>query len=95
MVDMPKTMTFAMADDWMGHMSRLSTSERKALPASDFAGGKGHFPIENIEHGRLADQMASHAGPAEAAKIRAAVHRKFPSIKTKAKPRMFGSLKHG
>lgn len=62
-------------------MSRLTASARRALPASDFAAGKGHYPIEDIEHGRKAVQMASHAGPAEAKKIDAKVHAKYPSIK--------------
>ena len=69
-------------------MSVLTKAQRMAAPSA--AGEKGSYPIPDIEHGRKAVQMASHAGPAKAAKIRAAVHRKYPSIKIKGK--IFGSL---
>ena len=72
-------------------MSKLTHAQRMAAPSA--SGQKGHFPIPDIEHGRKAVQMAPHEPPAEAARIRAAVHRKYPSIKIKG--RMFGSLKHG
>jgi hypothetical protein len=66
------------------------------MSAPSASGEKGHYPIPDIGHGRKAVQMASHAGPAEAAKIRAAVHRKYPSIKINGqKKRGFGSLIHG
>ena len=69
---------------------RLTASDRNALPASDFAlpghgdgkkgKGSGSFPIPDAEHGRKALQLMTHKSPATQAKIRAAVHRKFPGI---------------
>ena len=62
-------------------MTRLTTGRRKELPSQEFAGPGRSFPIEDLEHGRKAVQMAPHAGPEEAAKIRARVHAKYPGIK--------------
>ena len=63
-------------------MARLTTAKRKALPASDFAGGKGHYPINDTNHARNALARVSQYGDAELkAKVRAAVHRKYPGIK--------------
>lgn len=62
-------------------MSVLTTKERKALPAKDFALGKGRYPIEDESHARNALSRVSQYGtPAEKKRVRAAVHRKFPSI---------------
>lgn len=62
-------------------MSRLTTERRKELPEEEFAGPGRTYPDPDIEHGRKAVQMAKHAGPAEARRIRAKVHRDYPSIK--------------
>lgn len=63
-------------------MARLTAADRRALPAKDFAGGKGHYPIPDASHARLALAMVSKYGSAhEKAVVRAAVHRKFPGIK--------------
>lgn len=58
------------------------------MPKSTFAvpskreGGKGGYPIPDIAHGRNAlARVAQHGTPAEKSKVRAAVKRKFPSIK--------------
>ena len=64
-------------------MAVLTKAQRNSAPSA--SGHKGHYPIPDLEHGRLAVQMASHAGPAEAAKIDAKVHRAYPSIKIKGK----------
>lgn len=73
-------------------MSKLSSSERKSLPSSDFALGKGHYPIENASHARNALARVSEFGsPAEKAEVRAKVHAKYPGIgkkKAKKKPGM-------
>ena len=62
-------------------MSKLTTKERKSLPAKDFAGGKGHYPIEDKAHARNALARVSQVGTTELkAKVRAAVHRKYPEI---------------
>ena len=62
-------------------MSKLTSAERKALPASDFVFPKTRkFPIEDKSHARDAESRAAAKSPAVEAKVRAAVHRKFPSI---------------
>ena len=62
-------------------MAKLSYSKRKRMPKSEFAEpGKRAFPLPDVSHGRNALARAAGKPPAERAKIRAAVHRKFPSI---------------
>lgn len=63
-------------------MTALTTKTRNALPSSAFVFPKmREYPINDIEHGRKALQLgAKSAGRAKLAKIRAAVHRKYPSI---------------
>jgi hypothetical protein len=69
----------------------LSAKERRDLPDSDFAlAGKGEgpkgkqagsYPIPDEKHARSAlSLVAQHGTPAEQAKVRAAVKRKFPDI---------------
>lgn len=60
---------------------RLTAAQRHALPAGDFALGKGRYPIPDENHGRNALARVSQFGSSEEkAKVRAAVHRKFPDI---------------
>lgn len=60
---------------------RLTTKERKAIPGSDFALPGRRYPIEDKSHARNALARVSQFGsPAEKAKVRAAVHRKYPEI---------------
>lgn len=62
-------------------MAKLTTAARKKLPASDFAGGKGHYPIEDKAHARNALSRVSQFGsPSLKAKVRAKVHAKYPDI---------------
>ncbi len=62
-------------------MALLTARARKALPAKDFAGWKSHYPDEDKTHARDALARVSEFGDAELkAKVRAAVHRKYPSI---------------
>jgi hypothetical protein len=62
-------------------MAVLSSKQRNRLPASTFAGPDRSYPIPDPSHARNALARASqHASPALEAKIRAKVHRKFPSI---------------
>jgi hypothetical protein len=42
-------------------MSRLTSGERRALPAADFAGPGRSYPVENPAHAKLAKAMASRA----------------------------------
>ena len=68
-------------------MARLTTKQRKGLPSSDFAGGKGRYPIPDASHARNALARVSQFGsPALKSKVRAAVKRKYPSI-TQGDPR--------
>lgn len=62
-------------------MARLTAAARKKLPASDFALGKGHYPIEDKAHARNALSRVSQFGSSsEQARVRAKVHKKFPGI---------------
>lgn len=69
-------------------MAKLSYKKKASLPKSDFAvktsegyGGKGKYPIPDESHARNALARVSQYGTeAEKAKVRAAVHRKFPNI---------------
>ncbi len=70
---------------------RLTAADRQALPKGDFAlpgkgngpkgAGSGSYPIPDESHARNAlARVSQHGSPAEKAKVRAAVHRKFPDI---------------
>lgn len=62
-------------------MAKLNTAERKKLKLSDFAGPGRTYPDEDLSHARDALARASaNASSSEQAKIRAAVHRKYPSM---------------
>lgn len=59
----------------------LSTQARKNLPAKSFAGPNRSYPINDENHARNALARVSQFGsPSEKARVRAAVHRKFPGI---------------
>ena len=79
----------------------MSAKERQALPRSDFAlpgkgegpkgAGAGSYPIPDKNHARNAlARVAQHGSPAEQAKVRAAVHRKFPDIGKERADRRYG-----
>lgn len=70
---------------------RLSTGERDKLPRTDFAlpgkgegpagKGSGSYPIPDASHARAAlSRVSANGAPGEKAKVRRAVHRKFPEI---------------
>lgn len=62
-------------------MAKLTTAARKAIPTKSFAGPNRSYPIEDASHARNALSRVSQFGsPALKAKVRAAVHKKFPSI---------------
>jgi len=62
-------------------MAKLTSKKRKALPKADFAGGAGKYPIPDKSHARAAlARVAANGTPAEIAKVRSAVRKKFPSI---------------
>lgn len=71
-------------------MAVLSTSQRKALPSSDFAGPHRSFPVNDLAHARNALARAHFAD--DPAAIRAKVHRKFPSIGQAVRARVLERL---
>lgn len=66
-------------------MAKLTSKQRNSLPASDFVFPKQRkFPIEDETHGRDALPRAGAKGGSVEKKVRAAVHRKFPTIGKRA-----------
>lgn len=60
---------------------RLTTKERNALPGKTFALPGRRYPINDPNHARNALARVSQYGSAgEKSKVRAAVHRKYPTI---------------
>lgn len=61
--------------------AKLSAEQRNSLPDSAFALPGRRFPINDANHARAAISMASRGTtPEEAAKVRAAVHRRYPEL---------------
>lgn len=52
-------------------MARLTAKQRKALPASDFAGPGRSFPIPDKNHARAALGRINNAPPSARPRIRA------------------------
>lgn len=72
-------------------MAKLTAKARKALPKNSFAvpakaPKSGSYPINNASHAKNA--LARSSGKPVAAKVRAAVKKKFPNIGKAAKPKM-------
>lgn len=62
-------------------MAKLTSQARNALSKTAFVfPGERAFPINDENHARNALARASSQSPARAAKVRAAVHRKYPGI---------------
>lgn len=63
-------------------MARLTSEQRKKLPKKDFVfPGRDGYPINDRSHARNAlARVAQHGTPAEKARVRAAVARKYPDI---------------
>jgi hypothetical protein len=70
-------------------MAKLTTTQRKRLPASSFAlpgkgkgdHGAGSYPIPDKAHARNAlARVAQHGTPSEKATVRAKVRARFPAI---------------
>lgn len=68
-------------------MAKLNAKKRKALPKKSFAEpGKRAYPINDKAHARNALSRVSQFGSsAEKAKVRSAVHKKFPGIGKKSR----------
>lgn len=63
-------------------MSVLTSAERSSLKSSDFALPKERaYPIHDLAHARDALSRVAQSGtPDEQAKVRAAVHRRYPKL---------------
>jgi hypothetical protein len=76
-------------------VAKLTTKKRKSLSSKSFVFPKSRkFPIEDKAHARDALSRAAHKGGSVEAKVRAAVHKKYPGIgkkgsasKSKAAPK--------
>ena len=63
--------------------AKLKAKERNALPDSDFALPGRRYPIHDINHARNAlSRVATNGTPEEKAKVRAAVHKRYPEIES-------------
>ena len=62
-------------------MAVLTAKTRKAIPSNSFAGPDRSYPIEDKAHARNAlSRVSQNGSPALKARVRAAVHRKYPDI---------------
>ncbi|MGH7239739.1 MAG: DUF6582 domain-containing protein [Candidatus Saccharimonadales bacterium] len=68
-------------------MAKLTSKKRKSLPKKDFAEpGKRKYPLNDKSHARNAlARVSQYGSSSEKAKVRSAVHRKYPSIGKKKK----------
>jgi hypothetical protein len=74
--------TFGVGFDGLVEKARLKTKERNKLPKSAFALPETReYPIHDENHAHAALSMLHNATPDEQAKIKAAVHRRYPDIK--------------
>lgn len=62
-------------------MAKLTAETRNAIPGNEFAGPDRSYPIEDKSHARNA--LARASGKPIEARIRSAVHRKYPDIGSK------------
>jgi hypothetical protein len=66
-------------------VAKLTTKKRKSLSSKSFVFPKSRkFPIEDKAHARDALSRAAHKGGSVEAKVRAAVHKKYPGIGKKS-----------
>lgn len=62
-------------------MPRLTTAARNRLPGSTFALPGRRYPINDANHARNAlARVSQYGSPDEKARVRSAVHGKFPAI---------------
>lgn len=75
----PDGLKSAAEDDM--EKAKLDAAARNSLPDSAFALPGRRYPIHDENHARAAlSEVAQHGTPEEKAKVRAAVHRKYPDI---------------
>lgn len=62
-------------------MAKLTAAARKKIPTKSFAGPDRSYPIQDRSHAANALSRVSQHGSSELkAKVRAAVHRKYPGM---------------
>ena len=62
-------------------MAKLAYKKRKKMAQSSFALPGKRYPIHDKSHARNAlARVAQHGSSSEKARVRAAVHRRYPSI---------------
>lgn len=62
-------------------MAVLTAKARKAIPSKNFALPGRRYPIQDRSHGANAlARVSQHGTSAEKTKVRAAVHRKYPTM---------------
>lgn len=60
---------------------KLTAKKRNSLPSKSFALAGRRYPIEDENHARNAlSRVSGNGSSEEKAKVRAAVHRKYPNI---------------
>lgn len=60
---------------------KLTSKARNALASKSFALPGRRYPIEDASHARNAlARVSQHGSSSEKAKVRAAVHKRYPSI---------------
>lgn len=64
-------------------MGKITAKGRKCMKSSTFALPKERkYPIPDAAHARNAlSRVSQHGSPSEVKRVKAAVHKKFPSIK--------------
>jgi len=66
-------------------VAKLTAAKRNKIPGKDFAGPDRSYPVEDASHARNAlARVSQHGSPALKAKVRAKVHKKYPSMGKKA-----------
>ena len=81
-----KSVDLYEADDDDLEKAKLKAKTRNALPEGDFALPGRKYPINDINHARNALARVSENGtPEEKAKVRAAVHKRYPEIESATK----------
>ncbi len=68
-------------------MARLTAAQRRALPASDFAGPGRSYPVNDANHARAALSLLHNAPAAARPKIRAKANAKLGGSAAPQKPK--------
>jgi hypothetical protein len=74
-------------------MARLTTAQRNALPASDFAGPNRSFPINDAAHAKAAGMLSGHASEATKKKIKSKSKKFFGKGKEERTAKMADAIR--